>query len=78
VLRDLASAAGREIAQIALREGNSFEVISAHCSISNSACFENSRSGGGRAKAVQELVLEWLAQIPDEDAEVVLPTGQTY
>jgi hypothetical protein len=46
-----------------------------HVSVSNSSCYENSRSSGGRATYVQEQLEKWYNRIPTEDCQQRLILG---
>lgn len=54
------------------------EFSTAHLSLSNSACYENPRSRGGRSRYVHDQISTWLDEAPDKDEYAVLPTGQWY
>jgi hypothetical protein len=54
-----------------------FERKSGHISISNSACYEFSRSEGGRRQFVLEHLRDWLDGVPVKDRLTPLPTGET-
>lgn len=51
---------------------------SAHISLSNSSCFENTRSTGGRAEYTTQCVKTWLERVGDVDEEIYLPIGLSY
>jgi len=46
-----------------------------HLSVSNSSCYENPRSAGGRSKFVSERLRVWLQRIPQEDCQQRLILG---
>lgn len=46
-----------------------------HISVSNSSCYENSRSSGGRAVYVQRQIEQWLCRVPSESAKQRLILG---
>jgi len=46
-----------------------------HISVSNSSCFERSRSKGGRASYVQEKVTSWLKRVPSSPCNQLLLLG---
>lgn len=54
-----------------------FEKVSGHVSISNSACFENTRDFGGKRSFVLSCLRGWLLELPDKDDVWVLPTGES-
>jgi hypothetical protein len=55
-----------------------FKRVSGHISISNSACFENARSMGGKRGFVLSCLRSWLLEEPTGDKHVKLPTGEFY
>lgn len=48
-----------------------------HISISNSGCYEFSRSEGGRRMFVLRSLSDWLKEKPDSSRRVILPTGES-
>jgi hypothetical protein len=48
-----------------------------HISISNSACYESTRSEGGRRRYVLEHLKEWLEEPAPCDESIPLPTGES-
>jgi hypothetical protein len=53
------------------------ESRSAHISISNSGCYEYSRSQGGRRAFVLEHLYAWLKEEPSSSRTTILPTGES-
>jgi hypothetical protein len=57
---------------------NWFKGRTGHISLSNSACFENSRDFGGKRAYILSALRGWLCEQPKENREVRLPTGESY
>jgi len=72
-----AECSGMEIAS--LQFADHFKMKrTAHVSLSNSACFEMSRSDGGKRTYVLQSLKIWLDHLAQENKTVLLPTGQIY
>jgi hypothetical protein len=68
---------GQEI-RMCCKEADIFRAETAHCSISNSGCYEESGKTGGKFSWIRKKFHnEWLLCSPEEDEEVKLPIGVT-
>jgi len=57
---------------------NWFKEKTGHISLSNSACFENTREEGGKRLYILKALRKWLEESPTQSRNVTIPTGESY
>jgi len=77
-LKYFSSIAAKEVKKHVSEQGIWFNSKSGHVSLSNSSCFEMTRSLGGKRKFVLQSLRSWLMETPEESKQIVLPTGQSF
>jgi len=69
---------GRIAARVDKRSVTSSLLRAEHISLSNSACYENPRSKGGRASYAQDKFFEWANYVPAQDEIRIGVMGDTF
>jgi len=77
-LKYFSSIAAKEVKKYVVEKGTWFSSKSGHVSLSNSSCFEMTRSLGGKRKFVLQALQGWLLEQPSESRQIILPTGQSF
>jgi hypothetical protein len=77
-LLEYSTIAAKQVKECLVKDVHWFSGKAGHVSLSNSACFENTRDLGGKRAYVLTCLKAWLLDEPSTTQLVRLPTGESY